>query len=257
MPALLDANEITPKSVLRHRPINATEKGKKTRAKTTQQWQPPVTIPRASRTRHMQPLSAPEEIQPAVQERKTEKPKVSQVSKGPGRPAVSECPEIPAIQKLQKGQQNQRKAAASVQRARPASWVLLVVSGMLLATGLVLGGQLIGTWWNNTWNTLHYGYPRTYQTDAFVGDETGRTPSHFIALNLHDQIEILELPGGDAAHIRIYQGPRLYGPGADLVPVTLRFVLSTNPKYPDMLVEFQGTHVLFRNLHGTFQMVAA
>lgn len=238
MPVLLDVNEITPKSLLRHRPINTTEKGKKTKAKTkiTDQWQPPITVARASRTKHMRPASAPEETQPLVQERKIEEPET---------------------QTIQKGRQNQVEIIAPVLHGRRASWVLLFVMGMLLATGLVLGGQLVSSWWGNTWNTLHYGYPRTYQIDAFVGDETGKTPSHFIALNLHDQIEILELPGGDATHIRIYQGPRLYGPNADLVPVTLRFVRSTNPKYPDMQVQFQNTHVLFRNVHGTFQMVNA
>jgi hypothetical protein len=59
--------------------------------------------------------------------------------------------------------------------------------------------------------------------DAFVGHEQGRTPSHFIALNVQGQMEIIELPGGDATHAKIYLGPRIYGPGADLVPVTLRF----------------------------------
>ncbi len=242
MSVLLDANEITPKSVLRHRPINPTSKGKKAKTKTTitDQWQPPVTIARASRTKHREPVSTPEETRPLVQEKKTEEPKV-QVSQ--------------KAQKRQTGQQEQGEVITSVMHARRASWVLLVVLGMLLATGLVLGGQLISALWGNTWNTLHYGYPRTYQTDAFVGDETGKVPSHFIALNLHDQIEILELPGGDATHIRIYQGPRLYGPNADLIPVTLSFVRGSNPKYPDMLVQFQGTHVLFRNVHGTFEMV--
>ncbi len=242
MSVLLDANEITPKSVLRHRPINPTEKSKKakTKAKTTDQWQPPVTVARASRTRHRKPVSTSKEAQPLVQERKTEEPKI-QVSQ--------------KAQKRQTGQHEQGEVTTSVVHARRASWVLLFVLGMLLATGLVLGGQFISAWWDNTWNTLHYGYPRTYQTNAFVGDEIGKIPSHFIALNLHDQIEILELPGGDATHIRIYQGPHLYGSNANLIPVTLRFVRGSNPKYPDMLVQFQGTHVLFRNVHGTFQMV--
>ena len=241
MPALLDANEITPKSLLRHRPINPTTKGKK--AKTTDQWEPAVTVARASRTRHIPSASAPKETPSLIQERKTEEP------------ITQESQKDQKDQKTQKICQEQKKTTASVTHMRRPSWVLLFVAGMVLATGLVLGGQLIGAWWGNTWNTLHYGYPRTYQADAFVGDEMGKTPSHFIALNLHDQIEILEFPGGDATHVRIYQGPRLYGPNADLVPVTLRFVRGTNPKYPDMLVQFQGMHVLFRNIHGTFQLV--
>jgi len=78
-------------------------------------------------------------------------------------------------------------------------------------------------------------------------------PSHFIALNLGGQIEIIELPAGDASHAKIYLGPHLYGPDADLVAVTLQFVDSRHDHHPDMLVLFQGTQLVFRNTQGTFQ----
>ena len=67
--------------------------------------------------------------------------------------------------------------------------------------------------------------PRTFQVDAVVGQGDSLVhPSHFIALNLHGQIEVIEFPGGDATHARIYLGPHLYGSNASLVPVTLQFV---------------------------------
>lgn len=95
--------------------------------------------------------------------------------------------------------------------------------GMVLMLCLVVVGSLVGGWVQIAWDDLRYGRPRTFQMDAFVGHEQGRTPSHFIALNVQGQMEIIELPGGDATHAKIYLGPRIYGPGADLVPVTLRF----------------------------------
>ncbi len=125
--------------------------------------------------------------------------------------------------------------------------------GMVLAVMVVFLGQLVIGWIGNTWNDLHYGYPRTFQVDAFVGHETGKIPSHFLALNLKGQIEVIELPGGDASHAKIYLGPHLYRPDADLVPVTLHFVDRRHDDHPDMLVLFQGTQLVFRNAQGTFQ----
>jgi len=125
--------------------------------------------------------------------------------------------------------------------------------GMILAVALVLLGQLLMGWVGTTWDDLHYGRPRTSQTDAFVGHEAGNVPSHFIALNLQGRIEIIELPGGDAAHARIFVGPHLYGQNADLVPITLQFVDTQHNHHPDMLVVFQGTQLVFRNAQGTFE----
>jgi hypothetical protein len=124
--------------------------------------------------------------------------------------------------------------------------------GMLLMLLVVVLGQWVLGWAQTSWDDLHYGRPRTFQMDAFVGHETGRVPSHFIALNLQGQIEIIELPGGDGTHARMYLGPRIYGEGSDLVPVTLRFVEGAQPHHPDMLILFQNTQVVFRNVNGTF-----
>jgi hypothetical protein len=101
---------------------------------------------------------------------------------------------------------------------------------------------------------LHYGRPRTYQVDAFVGHEASNVPSHFVALNLHGYIEIMEFPGGDAMHARVYLGPQLYGDNADLVPVTLQFVDRRHDHHPDMFVVFGQSHIVFRNEQGTFHL---
>ena len=89
-----------------------------------------------------------------------------------------------------------------------------------------------------------------------MGHEPAQTPSHFIVLNLHGRIEILELPGGDPTRTKLYLGPQIAGVNADLVPVTIHFVPSQQPQHPDMLVQFQGTQLRFRNVDGGFQIVA-
>jgi len=125
--------------------------------------------------------------------------------------------------------------------------------GMVIAVIAVMLGQLLLGWIGTTWNDLHYGYPRTYQVDTVVGQGDSAThPSHFIALNLHGQIEIIDLPAGDASHAQIYLGQHLYGQSPDLVPVTLQFVESQHPHQPDMVVRFQGQQIVFHNAQGSF-----
>ncbi len=138
-------------------------------------------------------------------------------------------------------------------RRRQRLLMIGIGMGMILAVALVLLGQLLIGWVGTTWDNFHYGRPRTYQTDAFVGHEAGNVASHFIALNLAGRIEVIELPGGDASHAKIYLGPHLYGPHADLVPVTLQFVDTRHDHHPEMVVLFQGEQVVFRNTQGTFQ----
>jgi hypothetical protein len=80
-----------------------------------------------------------------------------------------------------------------------------------------------------------YGYPRTFQTDATVGH--GGT-EHFLALNNHGTIEVLEIPGdpGKTNQPRLYIIVRLTSQGADLVPATVSFPDINGDSRPDMQV---------------------
>jgi len=125
--------------------------------------------------------------------------------------------------------------------------------GMIISLLLVVAAQVTGNWVSNTVDDLRYGNPRTFQIDAFVGHETGKTPSHFIALNLHGRIQIIEFPGGDGTKAKIYLGPQLYDANADRIPVKLQFVDVHHNHQPDMYVQFGNTQVVFRNTAGGFQ----
>jgi len=109
-------------------------------------------------------------------------------------------------------------------------------------------------WWNTTWDDIHYGRPRTFQTDAVVGhNDLPSNPSHFIAINLNGRIEVIEFPGGDASKARIYIGPQLYGSGDNLIPVTLSFVDVSGKHLPDLIIHFQDSRIVYINENGGFR----
>jgi hypothetical protein len=78
-------------------------------------------------------------------------------------------------------------------------------------------------------------------------------PSHFVAMNLHGHIEVIELAGSDPSSTRIYNGPQLYGPNADLTPVTLQFVDVNGDHKPDMIMTVNGSHMVLINAQGKFR----
>ncbi|GHO89901.1 hypothetical protein [Dictyobacter formicarum] len=112
-------------------------------------------------------------------------------------------------------------------------------------------------WWQTTQDDWHYGYPRTYQTDAVVGHHDSQAnPSHFIALNMKQHLMVIEFPGGDASQARIYTGPTLLGAGQDLTVVTLTFKDVNGDDKPDMILNIKETHITFLNEKGQFYLSA-
>lgn len=239
-------DNITPRSVLRHRPIgdDKNQSGKHPPA-TTSAISP--VVQRASRTR-TRPADTQEDDDIAEWQRAEEDEQERDLhTASPVRRASAQPKRVPSTP-VPKALGKKRRV---VLRAHP---LLYLGAGMLsmILLWMVLS-SLIG-WYATTMDNIHYGYPRTYQADAFVGhNETNGVPSHFIAINLHGHIEIIEMPGGDAAHARIYLGPQLYGTGADLVPVTLKFEDVNGDHLPDMIVMFQDTQIIFINAQGGFR----
>jgi hypothetical protein len=84
-------------------------------------------------------------------------------------------------------------------------------------------------------------------------DDSVTNPSHFLALNLNRHVEVIEFPGGDATHAKVYLGPILVGPGQDLAPVTLTFKDVNHDGKLDMIVNVQDSHFIFLNANGQFR----
>jgi hypothetical protein len=241
MPVLASSDHITPRSVLRHRPIgdDAEKQGKATptgitpvaqrasraRAKKTEEDE---AIAEWKRVEDEDGEDELESLAPAPQPRKT---------------PTGSIPKTPRLKKLSS-------------KAKATSWHPLLYLGIGMIVMLVLWTllTLFASWWGTTWDDIHYGRPRTFQTDAVVGhNDSASNPSHFIAINLNGRIEIIEFPGGDGSKARIYLGPQLYGQGENLVPVTLSFVDVNGNGHPDMIVHFQNTQIIYINDQGGFR----
>lgn len=125
---------------------------------------------------------------------------------------------------------------------------------MLAMAALFLALSSVATWIQEKRDDVTYGRPRTFQLDAVVGHhDSPASPSHFIALNLHRHIEVIELPGGDVTSMKVYAITTLFGDGGDFTPVTLRVRDVTGDGKPDLLVHIQETVIVLVNDQGTFR----
>jgi hypothetical protein len=243
MPVLESTDEITPRSVLRHRPIGdkTARPGKESVIPSTS------TTPVAQRASRLRPKNT--DVAEDISEWKREEADET----GTGRKTA-----VP--RQVDTTSQKQPKAPNSTRiRSKRRFWhgahpLLYLGVGMIamLALWTLLTSAI--SWWNTTWDDLHYGRPRTFQIDAFVGhNEAAGTPSHFMAINLNGRIEIIEFPGDDGSKAHIYLGPQLYGTGDDLIPVTLSFADVNGDHLLDMIVHFQSSRIVFINDKGGYR----
>src|SRR6266566_1624302 len=136
----------------------------------------------------------------------------------------------------------------TVTRPRGRLWFTLIVGMLAMGALLAIVNAAIG-WVQAKQLDWTYGYPRTFQTDAVVGHEhdSATHPSHFIALNLHGQVEVIELPAGDPAHVHLYLGPSVTD---ESLPVTLSFADVDHDGTPDLVIHVgQSVMVLLNNGH--------
>lgn len=130
-------------------------------------------------------------------------------------------------------------------RLHPLLWVGLAM--LVMFFGWIALTALLG-WWQVKQDDMRYGRPRTFQVDANVGHGTKQHPdSHFIALNLNQHIEVIEIQGDDPAKTKIYVGPTLLGQGQNLTPVTLSFADVNHDGKLDAILHIGNSQYIFLN----------
>lgn len=139
-------------------------------------------------------------------------------------------------------------AAPDKHARKHVHWLFYVGFVLMAMITLWALGVVVLNWSTNIYNNFTYGYPRTFQTDAVVGHHDSKhNPSHFIAVNLHGQIIIVEFAGGDPSLSRSYIGPDLAGSQVDLLPVTLSFSDFYHTGKVDMIVNVGTDKVVYCN----------
>jgi len=127
-------------------------------------------------------------------------------------------------------------------------WSAILGSGMTIMILLFIGGTLINSWWTNHQLDATYGFPRTWQCDAVVGhSDSTQHPTHFIFMNLEGRVVIVEMPGGNVAHAKIYQGPQIFTDSPASVPVTGEFQDVNGDGKVDMIVHVGSSQIIYLN----------
>lgn len=124
--------------------------------------------------------------------------------------------------------------------------ILLMIVGWIVVT-------LLLQWWSVTQDDLHYGRPRTYQTDQRVGHNDSLVPSHFIAMNLNHHVQVIECPASDCSKAIVYVVLQMVGTGDDFIAVTLTFKDVNGDGKLDMLVHVADQTYVFMNDTGKFR----
>ncbi|HEX5501908.1 MAG TPA: VCBS repeat-containing protein [Thermomicrobiales bacterium] len=126
----------------------------------------------------------------------------------------------------------------------------------LLAFILYLGITSLLGWARTEADDLHYGRPRTFQLDAFVGhNEANGTPTHFVALNLNRRVTIMEFPGGDVTKPQVIVGPYLFGRDEDLTVVKLSVEDVNGDGKPDLIAQVKDDRLVYINDNGAFRPI--
>lgn len=216
---VLDERKAAPRSALRYQP-------------TAQDRAPGRTLVRERSSRPEARMSA---VRISAQDRKT-------TARGKQRP--------PRPRRGTTGPQEQ-PTVASTRRPRPLFFVVL---GLFLTVLLWIGLTQLIAWGSGVLDLVRYGNPRTYQVDAVVGQgDSAQHPSHFLALNLHDQVVIIEFPAGNPARAREFLLPGILGANAEQVVVTLRFLDVAHNGSPDMIIDAGSVRTFLVNASGTFR----
>jgi hypothetical protein len=141
------------------------------------------------------------------------------------------------------------RQAFSSWRTAALTYLLLLVLGYLLLTPVL-------AWGHRRLDDLRYGFPRATQLDGFVGHgEVSGEPTHLIALNLHGQISVLEIPGGDPAKVQAIAGPYLVGVDGQYVVPRLSLADANGDGQADLLLQVREEIVVYINENGTFRLI--
>lgn len=170
-------------------------------------------------------------------------------------PARSSTTTAPRPQRLREEEQDARPPQRG---ARMRLSTLLVVLGVLLLImmlGWTLLTWLIG-WWGGVQNDWQYGRPRVERQTIVVGHaDSAAHPTLFFAINDNGHAQVIECPGGDCSHAKVYIPPILVTGDQGMTPVTLSFKDVNGDGRSDLLIHVGEQTSVYLNDQGSFRPV--
>jgi len=146
--------------------------------------------------------------------------------------------------------------ASSYPAPTAASRMPYLLTILLCVIALALVANNLYTWGQTKLDDLRYGRPRTMHLSGFVGhNDSGGTPTQFVAMNLNRRVVVLEIPGGDVSKTRTLTGPYLFGAHEDLTPVTLRLAYVNADRDQDLVVSVKNEEIIYINENGNFRLI--
>jgi hypothetical protein len=116
---------------------------------------------------------------------------------------------------------------------RSTLMILLCLTIIVMVGGWFLFSAL-ANWWTGVQENITYGNPRTFQADEYTGlGDTPDHPDHFIALNLHGVIEVVQINPQDRNKDAVYV---LANVGNESTPASLSFRDTTGSGHIDIIV---------------------
>ena len=137
---------------------------------------------------------------------------------------------------------NPRKTRVMKPQRRFDRWTLLTwlcLAIIVMVVGWFLFSK-VADWWTGVQDNFQYGTPfRTFQADQYMGmGDTPNDPDHFIALNLHGVIEIVQINPLDRKKDAVYV---LANVGDGSTPASLSFRDTTGSGRTDVIVTIGDT----------------
>lgn len=151
-------------------------------------------------------------------------------------------PAVPPRRSALLDDESNPKKTRLIKQRRFDKWTLitwLCIAIIVMAGGWFLFSK-IADWWTGVHDTIVYGTPfRTSQADQYIGmGDTLDHPDHFIALNLHGVIEIVQINPLDRKKDAVYV---LANVGNDSTPASLSFRDTTGSGRVDVIVTIGDT----------------
>ena len=117
-----------------------------------------------------------------------------------------------------------------------------IVAGMLLFVALLIFLQAVVTpWWQSVTDQWQFGSSKISTIEVVVGHQDSRAHSTCIlSFDFHGRVEVIELPGGNAAKAQSYPGATIYGDNREHRVITLEPVDVNHDGKLDLLVHIEG-----------------